>query len=110
VGGIARLAWILVAGCEAGGYDVVVRFEPPTLAADVERVELSLVDDCAIQDPAWGEPRGARGTLLLRRGERTGTLGSVAPGRAGLYARGFGASCGVVAAGCDPVRVVAGGE
>ena len=110
---IVRLSWallVVVTACSGGEYSVVVRFDPPSLADETRRVEVSLVRDCASQSDT-GEPAvSALSTLELRRDSTRGTLAPVEPGSYGLYARAWSADCRVIAAGCDTVELEAGGS
>ncbi len=101
---------VVSTGCSKGGYTVVVRFEPVSLASSVEDVEVSLGAACAMQGRAGESPVGAVQTVEVRRGAGSAPLGDVAPGAYGLYGRGRAAACGVVAAGCTDVTLEAGGE
>ena len=103
-------AFLLLAGCDAGGYRVVVDFEPPSLADDVTRIEVSLVASCDAQPFEGGEPVGELRSIAITRDGASGTIGSVAEGSYGLYARGRSATCAVVAGGCTQYQLVAGGE
>jgi len=113
---LRALAWIglslfALTSCAAGEYTVVVRFETPTLAAQVERLEVHLVESCGALATTGADPIGPIQTLDLRRGGTTTTFSAIAAGTYGLYARGYdGATCQVVGAGCDTVSVEAGGE
>lgn len=116
MGGWARLwlasclALAAAVGCADGSYDVVVRFDPPELGDSVERVEVAFVPGCDGQAP--GEPPDAEEVVLLRRMATSGPmrLGSFEPGSYGLYARGLSDGCRVVASGCSPVELEAGGS
>ena len=95
--------------CSEPEYDVVVRFDPIDLAADVARIEVALIPDCAAQTE--GEPAtGAVRSVAWERGRSPAPLGVVDPGQYGLYARGLGGECGVVASGCAGVTLEDGGE
>ncbi len=104
----------MVSACSAlscsGGYTVVVRFAPPTLAVQARRVELSLVQTCLAPGIDTGEPVAALRTIELARGATHTGFGNVQPGTYGLYARAFGPSCGLVGTGCAPVTFIAGGS
>ena len=96
--------------CTGGEYTVVVRFEPEALADDVERVEVFLVPECGTLGNAGEDPTSSGPRIDVSRGSMAGVFSAVAPGGYGLYARGWSGSCGVVAAGCDPVNLKSGGE
>ncbi len=93
-----------------GGYRVVVKFSPTDLASQVRRVEVSLVTTCNTAAIRTGQPVAAIRTIDLTPSASGTGLGAVPPGSYGLYARGFDASCGVVAVGCMPVTLAAGGS
>ena len=102
------LAGLSLVGC-GGGYEVEVHFDPEALADDGAAVEIALVPSCAAQ--TLGAP--ASGALTVVTAHRMGgveRLGDVAPGDYGLYARAMSADCEVIAAGCEPVSLAAGGE
>ncbi len=107
----ATAACAFVASCTGGGYTAVVHFNPPTLARQARRVQLSLVHACAAQSVTDGMPPVdvIRTIDLLPNAPGSG-LGHVSPGSYGLYARAFDASCHVVAAGCREVPLIAGGS
>ncbi len=95
-------------GCD-GGYDVVVRFEPPELVDQVARVEVALVPSCVGQ--TLGEPpSGAATTASVRRMESPSPIGDVPAGTYGLYARGLAEDCRVAVAGCSDVVIDGGGS
>jgi hypothetical protein len=97
------------ASCTGGGYDVVVRFEPPALVDQVVRVELALVPNCAGQPP--GEPAsGAAAMVDVRRMESSSPIGDAPPGTYGLYARGLAEDCRVAVSGCTDVVIEGGGS
>jgi len=101
---------VLCAGCSSGGYTVVVRFEPPSIARDAPRVQLALVGSCAAQGGVGAEAIGVIETVELRRGASGVALGDAPPGAYGLYVRAWSATCHVVAAGCADVMLDAGGD
>ena len=110
---VAALALALAAhvtGCEASSYEVLVVFEPRSLADDVVRVEVALVGDCDAQPPDGGEPSGAVREIAITRAGAIGRIGSVPEGAYGLYARGRTAGCQVIAVGCRAVTLEEGGS
>ncbi len=114
---LRHAAWLLLAfvlllvSCSGGEYSIVVRFESPALADQVDRVEVFLVDSCGTLAETGAAPGSPVGRLDLRRGTTTTTFSAVSAGSYGLYGRGFdGATCQVVAAGCSTVTLEAGGS
>ncbi len=105
---LAVAATALVAGCRGGEYTVTLEFSPPELAASSSWIELALVASCAEQT-LGGPPSGARQRIDLSRGS-TPALDPAEPGDAALYARAWSSDCQVVAAGCEPVVLEAGGS
>ncbi len=102
---------LLLSSCSGGEYSIVVRFDTQALADQVDRVEVYLVSACGALDTTGAEPASPEGRLDLRRGATTTTFSAVAAGSYGLYARGYdGATCQVIAAGCESVTLEAGGS
>lgn len=99
---------LVIGSCEVTGYEVLVRFEAQALADAAVRVELALVPLCDNQ-PDGSEPLNAVLDVSLRATEPATPLGRVAPGSYGLYGRALSSDCRVVASGCEPVQVEAGG-
>jgi len=106
----AAIGWTLaaVAGCSGGKYEVVVRFEPESLASTVDRVEVTLIPDCGSQLLGEG-PLSALSQVEIDRRSGSGSLPPAPAGTYGLYVRGW-IGCNVAAAGCDEVTLEAGGS
>jgi hypothetical protein len=104
-------ACLCFAACDEGGYDLVVRFDPASLAAEVSSVEVALVPSCEGQ-PRDGSP--ATSAIRLVSVDRDGSaeaIGRLDPGRYGLHAVGRSEdACAAVAFGCAPVDLEAGGR
>lgn len=103
---VLSIAAIALGACDDGGYAVVVHV--PGDAARAARVEVSLLRTCGGLD--LGEPSDDPIVQVQVKGDRSAALGAVAPGAYGLHARAWDASCRLYAAGCDAVRLEAGGE
>lgn len=96
-------------GCDSGGYDVEIRFDPEALADDAQGVEVALGAPCA--DQTLGEPPvGAVASAVARRSGGSMALGDLEPGDYGLVALARDGGCAVMAAGCADVSIEAGGS
>ena len=103
----ALLAIFLLCGC-AESYSVRLRFESAALREVTEQIELLVVDRCP-ED--FGEaPAESFRRFILRSGEPAEALGDFPDGSYGLYARAVNDECRVIAGGCTPVLLVAGGN
>jgi hypothetical protein len=100
---IAALAGLLAAACDRA-YDVTIWFDDATARESARGVELLLAPSCLDELPAGAERLGA-----FRVGE-TPSLAGARPGRHGLYARVRDDRCAVIAQGCAPVTLEAGGS
>lgn len=96
-------------GCDDGGYTVVVRFRPETLAEQARRIQIAIVPACGDQ-VLGAEPWMSLDSQTIERGAAARSLGSLRPGTYGLYARASDASCQWFASGCDPIEVKAAGK
>jgi alpha-tubulin suppressor-like RCC1 family protein len=95
-------------GC-GSEYGVSVAFDDATLAAQSVRFQVAVVRSCITID--LGErPVAPLQIVEFAADEAARSLGELAPGDYGLYARAIDENCGVIAAGCQPIRVDAGGE
>ena len=99
---------IAAAACDAPTYRVVVRFEPTELADSVTRVEVALVPSCT-GTSSGADPIDPIREVAITRTSTSGAIGTIEPGTYGLHARGRDDGCGVIAAGCDEVRIDEGG-
>ena len=105
----ALTAVLVLCSCDAGSYQISVAFEPSSLVADAVRVELAVIADCDAQ--TLGSVAAAPVlTTALRRMDVPMPLGALPPGSYGLYGRATNAECTVMAAGCAPIVVEAGGS
>lgn len=104
-----------LAGCgERGvapeGYRIVVHIPDPALAASIDKLEISLVGACPAEAMLGSPATEVIHSFEARPGEDPPTFGEVMPGMRGLHVRGFDEQmCGVIAAACTPVELVAGG-
>lgn len=90
-------------------YDLRVAFDPPALADDASRIDLAVVPSCGAQ--TLGEDAGgALAMSVLTRDADAMALGALPPGTYGLYGRAVGDDCDIVAAGCIPIQIEAGGS
>ena len=95
----------LIAACSPPDVNVSVRTIPTSLADDLVRIELSIVDaSCGALTLAEAPPDPVQ-SMVLRRGETSMPLGAVPFGEYALHARGWDAGCTLVAAGCTDVVV-----
>ncbi|MFK7987934.1 MAG: MopE-related protein [Sandaracinaceae bacterium] len=107
------LAVLLCATTMLGGcgnqYDLNVAFDPPELADDASRIELSVIPRCG--DQALGaDAVGALASSTLTRDGEAMAVGALPAGSYGLYGRAVGGDCDIVATGCIPIEVEAGGS
>lgn len=95
-------------GC-GSEYGVSVAFDDASLAAQSVRFQVAVVTSCITIEP--GErPVAPLQIVEFSVDESARALGALEPGDYGLYARAIDENCGVVAAGCQPITVEAGGE
>lgn len=104
--------WVLAcSGDPDVGYDVAVRVSARVPVLEAVEVVLT-AEPCT--SPAIGSGLAASTTVASWRGTMTGAdgpaLGVVPAGRYALAARGFEATCRVVAAGCTEARIDADGR
>lgn len=86
-----------------------VAFEDANLAAQSVRFQVAVVTSCIAIEP--GErPIAPLQIVEFSVDETARALGALDPGEYGLYARAIDENCDVVAAGCQPITVEAGGE
>ncbi|MGE3636676.1 MAG: hypothetical protein AB7P00_42635, partial [Sandaracinaceae bacterium] len=102
--GIALTLAVCLAACDGGPVRVSVRPVPDSLAQQLQRVEVSVIDSCDAQ--TLGEPPvSAEVTVEATRAMPAMELGGATRGPHGLYARGWDEGCEVIAAGCDDVEI-----
>ena len=99
------LVGVLLGACQDGEYDVVARVTDPDRAA---RVEVSIVAACRPSEEAGQDPEEPIRTVEAA-GADPEPLGSLPPGRYGLYARAWDMDCALWAIGCAQIVVEAGG-
>lgn len=107
---LAILLTLLLAACQKQeDYRVVVRIGDDALAAQADRIELSMLGVCG--EVAIGEPPPPRTPgFVVERGAPAAAFGELPPGMHALYARAFDEdSCAVIGAGCAPVELERGG-
>ena len=107
------MSWVgLLSACSQGAYRPVVEWGEGVAVAEVDRLELSLVESCDAQpsDPSM-PPQNAFETLVASRVDAFPAFRRVADGTpGGLLARAFDSVCGQVAWGCEPIELVPGGS
>lgn len=103
------LSAVVVLLCACGGeYDVRLQVVPPALLEQASHVELGVVPSCEgelDEGPVLGNP-----LVRFAPGDSPPALGDSETGSRGLYARLVNASCEVIASGCSPVNLSAGGS
>jgi len=95
-------------GCASDGYLVVVRLSEEVPRADVYRIEVAIVSSCERQTAS--DVAGVVTRVDVTADGTVGELGAVAHGSYGLYARGISRACRIIAYGCVPIELEAGGE
>lgn len=100
------------AACADSSYSMLLTFEPPELVDNVDKVQITLVDSCAVVRKALGEPAEiVRDQFTLGRITPLEGGRALEPGLYGFYAVGFqGYGECRIAAGCSEATVVAGGK
>ena len=109
--GATTLAMLVavVSSCGASEYSVDLAFNPQRLRAATVSAEVFVVTSCAaVMVPEL--PPSSLAQSTIRQGRMTVTLGRIAPGRVGLYARARDENCQVIAAGCNDFDVRARGS
>ena len=98
-------------GCWGNGYDITVRFVEDEQAERAAAVEVDLVSECPPSGASLEvDPDDIRLSMRFRTTEASPSFGSIAPGSYGLLARIRDESCAIIAVGCLPVELEAGGE
>ncbi|MFT5353515.1 MAG: hypothetical protein ACI9KE_000713 [Polyangiales bacterium] len=103
----AALVCFFFSAC-GGEYDVRVQVEPPELLDEAVAVELGIVASCEgelDEGPVVGSP-----VLRFAPTDSPPALGDSETGPRGLYARLVNERCEVIASGCSPVNLSAGGS
>ncbi len=112
-GVVLAVVALLTFGCSGSStkLDVQAEFDatvPQSVRDQAMRVDTYLVASCA--DVSMGDPPASSiaSTFVLRNDSGRTLGGPLEPGQYGLYAFARNTACVVVAAGCDPVTIVAG--
>jgi hypothetical protein len=103
---IAAAASAALGSCQGDGYEVVVSFDPPDAAAEVDRVEVAFLESCASAPTPDEETFPAVLRFEVQRGGAAIAPGVLPEGRYGLFGRAQNA-CGLRAQGCRDVDVTA---
>jgi hypothetical protein len=104
------LAVLFACGDDASPYRVEVNFASAELGDAATVVEVAFVSECPPTDRLGEDPVGSAASLVLVRGAATPALKAPPSGAYGMHARARRrGDCMVIAAGCAPVKISAGG-
>lgn len=98
-------------GCWGDGYDISVQYVEDDQAERAAAIEVDLLSECPPStNPLEVDPDDVMLSMRFRTTEPSPSLGRIVPGSYGLLARIRDESCTIIAIGCLPVELEAGGE